>query len=73
MGKLSTIVTLPYDPIWPALEWAKQNCSSYITNTLSNSITLGEQVQLGGAYTGTYINYYFGDEKDALIFRLKWK
>jgi len=69
VGKLSTIVTLPYDPTWPAVEWAKKHCPSYITNTLSNNIKLGAHTQ----YAGTYINYYFGNEQDALIFKLKWE
>jgi len=25
-------VTLPYDPEWKALEWAKKHCQSYISN-----------------------------------------
>jgi len=26
------IVTLPYDPAWKALEWAKDHCPDYVTN-----------------------------------------
>jgi hypothetical protein len=67
-------VTLPYDPTWQALEWAKRNCPSYITNNTNEF----------GPFTVTYnryntsqtvmyqINYYFGDEKDATAFLLRW-
>jgi hypothetical protein len=27
-------VTIPYDPIWEPLNWAKKYCSSYITNDM---------------------------------------
>jgi len=50
-------VTLPYDPHWKELEWAKENCSSYITNSV------------GPDYS---IVYYFSDEKDAVLFMLRW-
>jgi hypothetical protein len=66
---MSTIVSLPYDPTWPALEWAKTHCPSYITNTLSDDTKAGAHTQ----YTNSYINYYFGNKQDALIFTLKWK
>ena len=57
-------VTLPYDPWWEPLEWAKTNCPSYITNN----------VHQDGYYTydRAKIDYYFGDEKDATFFALKW-
>lgn len=62
-------VTLPYDPEWQALHWAKQNCPSYITNTavlFSNSENAGTPLKI---YS---IHYYFGDERDAVAFALKW-
>jgi len=50
-------VALPYDTTWAALKWAKDNCPSYITNS---STPEGKIV------------YYFGQEKDAMIFTLRW-
>jgi hypothetical protein len=51
-------VTIPYDPFdWKPLEWAKQHCPSYITNFSYNTAT---------------IDYCFGNEKEALMFLLKW-
>lgn len=50
-------VLLPYDPIWKALLWAKENCPSYITNS---SDPEGKIV------------YYFSEENDAVIFTLRW-
>lgn len=50
-------VTLPYDPDWRALIWAKKHCPSYITNS-------------GGP--GNTIVYYFSNRNEALTFGLKW-
>ncbi len=50
-------VILPYDATWAPLKWAKKNCPSYITNAASPE---GKIV------------YYFGTEKDAAIFILRW-
>lgn len=60
----NSIVTLPYDPEWRALDWAKQHCPSYITNAthlIPNS-----------ALRTNAIDYYFGDEGDATFFALTW-
>ena len=45
-----------YEP----LEWAKQHCPSYITN---------DAVQKEGEY---HYRFYFGDERDAVSFALRW-
>jgi len=52
-------VTLPWDHdcVDKALEWAEENCPSYITH-------------LVGPDYG--IVYYFSDEKDAVFFALRW-
>lgn len=50
-------VTLPYDPMWKALDWAKKHCPSYITNSSGPDGT---------------IMYYFGNKNEALMFKLKW-
>jgi len=50
-------VTLPYDPLWRAVDWAIKNCPSYITNT---------------AQPGGKICYYFINEAEATMFKLKW-
>ena len=57
-------VTLPYDENWEALTWAKKNCPSYITNDATT-------IKLNVPYV-TVINYYFGNEKDAIMFQLRW-
>lgn len=57
-------VTLPYDPLWRALAWAKQHCTSYITT---------DQHCIGyNCYDSSSIDYYFADEKDATLFLLRW-
>jgi hypothetical protein len=60
---MSKVVTLPYDPVWTALPWAKKNCSSYITNDVHKNTGEKQIVQ---------IDYFFGEEKDAVLFSLKW-
>ena len=58
-------VTLAYDPIWKAHEWAKKHCPSYTTNDVhKNTGEIEKPVQ---------IDYYFGDEKEATWFLLKWQ
>jgi hypothetical protein len=53
-------VTIPLYPFRKALDWAKENCPSYITNDLHQD-----------GYNDK-IDYHFSDEKDALIFALRW-
>lgn len=57
-------VTLPYDPMWRALEWAKKHCPGYITN----------DVHQDGYYTydNSKIDYFFSNSRDATVFALKW-
>lgn len=65
---MSTIVTLKYDPAWRPLDWAKKNCKSYITNDARK-----EQSHLVRGFRQSYsINYYFGNERDAFLFKLAW-
>ena len=59
-------VTLPYDKSWEALEWAKKNCPSYVTNSSANFATIGPD-------EWPVISYYFNEEKDAVAFMLRWK
>jgi hypothetical protein len=56
-------VTLPYDPVWKALEWAKEHCPDYITNDVHKN---------SGRTQGVLIDYFFASERDAVFFRLKW-
>jgi hypothetical protein len=56
-------VTLPYSPFWAPLTWAKENCPSYLTNDLH---------QDGYNYDHTRIDYFFADEQDAFMFKLRW-
>ena len=60
---MSTVVTLPYDPLWKPVEWAKENCPSYITNTMRNTGKPGQNI----------IAYYFGNAQDATLFAPRWK
>jgi len=57
-------VTIPYDPFWEPLEWAKAHCHSYITNDMHQDGY--------NTYDHTKINYHFSDERDALMFMLRW-
>jgi hypothetical protein len=67
---MSITVTLPYDPVWAPLVWAKEHCPSYITNKASNTTRL--KPVAGGWVNDSSIVYYFGDEKDAIMFKLTW-
>lgn len=58
------IVTLPYDPTWQALEWAKKHCPSYITNAVTPSPF--------DIFRYPTIDYFFANEKDKLTFLLRW-
>ena len=62
---MSIIVTLPYNPTWTELAWAKKHCPSYITNQ-------GHKNNDPFDANDFKINYYFGNKKDALMFRLRW-
>lgn len=57
-------VTLPYRPLWEPLDWAKENCPSYISN----------DVHCTGynTYDTTKIDYFFSDKEDAILFKLTW-
>ena len=57
-------VTLPLNAGWQPLEWAKENCPSYITNDL--------HCDGYNTYDQTKLDYFFGDEKDAMLFILRW-
>jgi hypothetical protein len=57
-------VTLPFDPFWEPLHWAKKYCPSYITNDM--------HCNGYNTYDATKIDYHFSDEKDASWFLLRW-
>lgn len=57
-------VTLSYSPLWEPLDWAKKNCPSYITNDL--------HCDGYNTYDRTKIDYFFGEEEDAILFKLTW-
>lgn len=57
-------VTLPYDPVWPAVPWAQEHCISYISNR--HHINHHNQCE------PSKIDYFFGDHRDATIFALRW-
>jgi len=56
-------VTLPYDPQWKALAWAKEHCPDYITNDVAENVGIQAVVQ---------IDYFFASERDAAWFKLRW-
>lgn len=62
---MTMIVTLPYSPLWEPLEWAKEHCPGYITNDMHQDGY--------NTYNHTKIDYFFSDEKDALLFMLRWR
>jgi hypothetical protein len=48
-----------------ALKWAKQYCPSYITNDATDVSDT--------SLTSDYIyTFYFGSEKEALMFKMRW-
>lgn len=57
-------ITIPYDPFWEPLVWAKEHCLSYITNDMHQDGY--------NTYDHTKVDYHFSDEKDALMFMLRW-
>ena len=59
-------IVLPYDPDWQALKWAKDHCSSYITNKAE----VAESSKIG--YIQYNVVYYFSNDQEALMFKLKW-
>jgi hypothetical protein len=65
------IITLPHkqngDSRLP-LDWAKDNCPSYITNRVEPIYASDDQ----RFPSGFVIKYHFYDEKDAVLFSLRW-
>ena len=59
-------IVLPYDPDWQALKWAKDHCSSYITNKAE----VAESSKIG--HIQYNVVYYFSNDQEALMFKLKW-
>lgn len=57
-------VTIPYSPLGEPLEWAKEHCPGYITNDMHQDGY--------NTYDHTKIDYFFSDEKDAMMFKLRW-
>jgi hypothetical protein len=55
-------VTLPHDYEWHPGTWAKENCASYLSST---AYMKEEQID-------STIEYHFAEEKDAMIFSLRW-
>lgn len=61
---MSIYVTLPYSSSTEPLDWAKENCPSYITNDMHQDGY--------NSYDPFRIDYFFADEQDALMFKLRW-
>lgn len=62
---MSYTVTLSCDPVEPRNNWAREHCPSYITNVFM----AGHE---DGIPVAPSIKYYFGEEKDAVMFTLRW-
>jgi len=60
------IVTLPYDPAWKALEWAKEHCPDYVTNEVRAHKAWVRPIR------PIQIDYFFSSERDAVFFSLRW-
>ena len=58
-------VTIPYDPDWRPLVWAKEYCPSYITNDMHQDGY--------NTYDHTKVDYHFSDERDVIAFMLRWQ
>lgn len=57
-------VTIPYSPLWAPALWAKEQCPSYI----------GNDIHMDGynTFDNSKVDYFFSDEKDAMMFILRW-
>ena len=64
------IITLRYDPVWRALEWAKKNCPGYITNRVKKLPNRDNPTPFFKDLI--VIDYYFNTEQEALLFALRW-
>ena len=62
-------VSISHSKCHGALDWAKENCPSYVTNRV-DIIRLAEMDEKVGPI---YITFFFADEKDATLFALRWK
>jgi len=66
---MKNYVVIPYDPTWRALEWAKEHCTSYITNDRESE---RPRPYPDHNIDDIRIRFYFGNERDATSFALKW-
>ena len=68
---LSKKVTIEGTNVDLALDWAKAHCPSYITNrgTIMSAYGCAGQPPQGASI---WYEFYFGDEQDAMMFKLKW-
>lgn len=57
-------VTIPKFPFFEPLLWAKEHCPSYIFNDIHQDGY--------NTYDNSKIDYHFADERDAVLFILRW-
>jgi hypothetical protein len=57
-------VTLPHEYEWHPTAWAKEHCPSYLSATA--------HICMGRDLPPSKVEYHFEDEKDVVIFSLKW-
>jgi len=69
---MSTIITLPWNPeiIWQAAKWASKHCPSYETYEIIHQVF---KTNTSTVYRCTdSVEYFFGEEQDAVLFSLRW-
>lgn len=76
---MKNYVVIPYDPTWKALDWVYEHCPSYITNDRMDHGSKspswpppGPRPYPDHGIEDIKIRFYFGDERDATAFALKW-
>jgi hypothetical protein len=68
---LNKKVMIPGTNVDLALDWAKEHCTSYITNrgTILSAYSVPGQTPQSASI---WYEFYFADAADALMFKLKW-
>jgi len=65
------VMTLPrYDEVEKYLEvlnWARKNCPSFVTTEIHGATVVSFR-----SVDYSKVDYYFTDEKDAILFSLRW-
>lgn len=62
-------VAIPYSKVNSAIEWAKENCPTYITYQVDVDTLVAEDI----AEALIQVIFSFGNENDAVMFALRWQ